>query len=154
MKTLALDLGPDLGWAFYDPSEKDKSTITSGAESFKKGKNDPEGVIYAKFRSWLIDQIKTFKPDCITFENVGGRWRSQYAQHYYEGMRAVLLESVYKYGLFCTSHHQMTLKKSVIGHGRASKEDVIKYVKEYYNKEVSDDEADAIMLIHHEFNIQ
>ena len=32
MKTLALDLGPDLGWAFYDPSEKDKSTMcTTGS---------------------------------------------------------------------------------------------------------------------------
>ena len=60
---------------------------------------------------------------------------------------------IYAYGITFASCHQMTLKKSVIGNGHAKKKEVIKFILEFHNKQVTDDEADAIMLIHHYHNI-
>ncbi len=143
---LALDLGTRTGWALLRADGR----VESGQAKFEVKDGEGQGSRYVKFRRWLVE-MKAAHPDLvrIVHEKVMGHGAFQViSAHVYGGMLATLQA----FG----EHHQLayrgigvsTIKKQFAGHGKASKTDVIRQCEAMGFKPCSDNEADAIALLH------
>lgn len=143
---MALDLGTRTGWALLRADGR----VESGQERFDLKAGEGQGARYVKFRRWLVD-MKQAHPDLtdLVYEQVMGHGAFQViSAHVYGGM----LATVQAFG----EHHQLayrgigvsTIKKQFAGHGKASKTDVIRQCEALGFRPASDNEADAIALLH------
>ncbi|WP_342269444.1 crossover junction endodeoxyribonuclease RuvC [Rickettsia endosymbiont of Orchestes rusci] len=140
---LALDLGTVAGWALHDKS----GGITSGTIDFKPNKFEGGGMVFLRFRQWLVD-LKNSEDgfDEVYFEAVRSH-KGIDAAHKYGGFVAHLMA-------FC-EHHQIpyrgvpvgTIKKHITGKGNATKYDVIEAIKKKGFKPIDDNEADSLALM-------
>jgi len=146
--TLALDMGMDTGWAAYLSAHSigETGVRTGGTESFKQ-KPQSEGLAYAAYMKWLKQTISSLKIQNVVIEDVAGRWVNKYAQRYYFGFRGITVMICEFYGLKMYSYHQMTIKKNVIGSGKADKADIVMHYRIQGINIVNDDHADALMLL-------
>lgn len=143
---MALDLGTRTGWALLRADGK----VESGHAHFPVKPGEGQGARYVKFRRWLVD-MKQEHADLtdLVYEQVMGHGAFQViSAHVYGGMLATLQA----FG----EHHQLTyrgigvstIKKQFAGHGKASKTDVIRQCEALGFRPASDNEADAIALLH------
>ena len=143
---LSLDLGTRTGWALLRADGR----VESGQAKFEVKDGEGQGSRYVKFRRWLVE-MKQAHPDIteLVYEQVMGHGAFQViASHVYGGM----LATAQAFG----EHHQIayrgigvsTIKKQFAGHGKASKTDVIRQCEAMGFKPGSDNEADAIALLH------
>lgn len=140
---LAIDIGIKTGWAIKAAD----GIIYSGREDFKIGKFEGRGMLFLKFRRWLVE-IKNQYPDlsCVYFEEVR-RHLGTDAAHAYGGFAAQVMA-------FC-EHHEIsyagvpvqTIKKHISSKGNASKAEVIQAVKAKGFAPACDNEADALALL-------
>lgn len=140
---LALDLGTTTGWAVHNKEQ----VIKSGAINLKPNKFEGGGMVFLRFRQWLVD-IKNAEDDIdlIYFESVRSH-KGVDAAHKYGGFLATLTS-------FC-EHHQIpylgvpvgTIKKHITGKGNATKYAVIDAVKEKGFAPIDDNEADSLALM-------
>ncbi|HJD59781.1 MAG TPA: hypothetical protein LFW20_03840 [Rickettsia endosymbiont of Omalisus fontisbellaquei] len=140
---LALDLGTTTGWAVHNKEQ----AIKSGTINFKPNKFEGGGMVFVRFRKWLVD-IKNSEDciDLIYFESVRSH-KGIDATHKYGGFLATLTA-------FC-EHHKIpylgvpvgTIKKHITGKGNATKYAVIDAVKEKGFAPSDDNEADSLALL-------
>jgi crossover junction endodeoxyribonuclease RuvC len=91
---LALDLGTTTGWAIHNKDQ----VIKSGTINFKPNKFEGGGMVFVRFRKWLVD-IKNSEEDgidLIYFESVRSH-KGTDAAHKYGGFLATLTA-------FCEHH--------------------------------------------------
>lgn len=144
---LALDLGTNTGFAI----RRGDSRVESGTEKFAVKANETPGGRLNRFKRWLLD-VKQANPDLarVAYERVvfmGGP-NGAYAAQLYGAFLGIVQ-------MFC-DHHQLeldgyvvaTVKKQFTGSGRAQKCDVIDQCKRLGFNPGSDNEADAIAILH------
>jgi len=141
---LALDLGTTTGWALHNK----EGNIISGTMDFKPDKFECSGMVFLRFRQWLVD-LKNAESgiDLIYFEAVRSH-KGTDAAHKYGGFVAILEE-------FC-EHHQIpykgipvgTIKKHITGKGNATKYAVINAIKAKGFEPGDHNEADSLALLH------
>lgn len=140
---LALDLGTTTGWAFHNK----EGSIISGITDFKPDKFESRGIVFLRFRQWLVD-LKNAEGgiDLVYFEAVRNH-KGTDAAHKYGGFSAMLMA-------FC-EHHQIpykgipvgTIKKHITGKGNATKYAVIDAIKDKGFAPIDDNEADSLALL-------
>ena len=144
MSILTLDLASQTGWAF-----ESMGLVSSGTIGFKLKKTDGKGVRFYKFRSWLRDQIETYKPKVVVFEEVM-RWSSGDAAKCYCGLLAITQMECESKEIPYKGIHVGTIKKHATGKGNASKEQMIAAARYLYPKQKieDDNQADALAILH------
>lgn len=146
MIVLALDLGTRTGWALLRADGR----VESGQERFPVKDGEGQGIRYVRFRRWLLD-MKQAHPDLaeLVYEQVMGHGAFQViASHVYGGMQATLQAFGEHHQIAYRSIGVSTIKKQFAGHGKASKTDVIRQCEALGYRPASDNEADAIALLH------
>jgi crossover junction endodeoxyribonuclease RuvC len=144
--TLALDLGTNTGFALLRQDER----IESGTVRFPKDPKEGEGARFIRFRQFLLD-TKAANPHLrrVVYERVHHVGPNQaYASQLYGGFLALVL-------MFC-EHHQLehdgyqiqAIKKAWTGRGDAKKPEMIARCKALGFNPGTDNEADAIALLH------
>jgi crossover junction endodeoxyribonuclease RuvC len=143
---VCIDLGTKTGFAILRPDGK----IESGQVNLQLKAGEGAGMRYVRFRRWLVEVKQAHDPiDEIVYEMVMGHGAFQViAAHCFGG----LLATLQAFG----EHHQLayrgigvsTIKKQFAGHGKASKTDVIHQCEALGFRPASDNEADAIALLH------
>lgn len=143
---LALDLGTRTGYALLRADGR----VESGTERFDLKPNEGQGQRYVKFRRWLVE-TKQANPDIgeLLFEQVMGHGAfAVIAAHVYGGLLATLQAFGEHHNIPYRGIGVSTIKKQFAGHGKASKTDVIRQCEVMGFKPTSDNEADAIALLH------
>lgn len=145
MTTLALDLGTNLGWAVHRADGR----VESGTERFDPGKGGP-GVRWLRFRYWLIDMKAAHEPlTLIAFEEIVGHApNATYAAHLYGGFVAHLQAFGEHHQIAYRGFHNGKIKKAWTGNGAAKKDQMVARCKELGFNPGTDNEADAIALLH------
>lgn len=142
MKILSLDLGSKTGWAcqFTDGRRE------SGVQDFSLKRGESPGMRYIRFNAWLVELIGLGRPELIVYEMPHHRGGA--ATEILNGLATRVQEHCARFKIDHHAVHSATLKKWATGSGRASKEDMIKeFEKRTGKKPISDDEADAYMLL-------
>lgn len=143
--TMALDLATRTGFAILRADGK----VESGEARFDLKPTDGQGLRYIKFRKWLVEMKAAHPIERLVYEKVMGHGAFQViSAHVYGG----LLATLQAFG----EHHQIpydgfavtTIKKQFAGSGRAQKVDVIRQCEAMGFRPASDNEADAIALLH------
>jgi len=144
MKTLGIDLGTlKCGWAILE-SNKDKYRIVASGVI----KGSAKDSLSERLRN-LFERLKSvilrYKVDAISVEEtfLGNNVRTAFSLGQARGV-VLLLSSIYKVPVYFYSALQ--IKKAVTGYGRASKEQLLKFLKFYFPEEnfESFDLTDAI----------
>lgn len=141
---VALDLGTLTGYATIH-----EGVFASGTYDFKSRRFEGGGMRFLTFQR-VLDQLHAMHPITeVAFEEVR-RHAGTSAAHIYGGFLAVLTA-------WCENHIVPyvgvpvgTIKKFATGSGNASKEDVIRSVRDRWGHSPKDDnEADALALLHY-----
>jgi hypothetical protein len=143
---LSLDLGTRAGWALL----RSDGRVESGQAKFELKDGEGQGARYVKFRRWLVE-MKQAHPDIaeLVYEQVMGHGAFQViASHVYGGLLATLQAFGEHHGIAYRGIGVSTIKKQFAGHGKASKTDVIRQCEALGFRPCSDNEADAIALLH------
>jgi hypothetical protein len=149
--TLALDLGTNTGFAILRADGR----IESGTARFAPKENEGPGVRFVRFRRWLAE-VKESHPDVsrIVYERVvfgggaPGKGHQTYAAQVYGGFLAIVQMFGEQHSIAYDEFGVSTIKKQFAGHGKAAKVDVIQQCKAMGFSPGSDNEADAIALLH------
>lgn len=143
--TLALDLGTHCGFAIARADGR----IESGTEHFALKSADGEGVRFVNFRRWLVE-LKGANEHlgAVAFEKVIAHGPGAQAGHVYGGFVAVLMMFCEHHQLCYNGFHVGTIKKAWTGNGAAKKPDMIARCRALGFAPGSDNEADAIALLH------
>lgn len=147
---LALDLGTKTGFAIA----RADGTIVSGERQFPARANEHDGARFARFEVFL-EELHRGAPELrrVVFEHVvaisiPGRDAGLAAGQLYGGLLALVKLFAYRHQLLCDGFHITTIKKQFAGSGKAQKVDVINQCRALGFAPVSDNEADAIALLH------
>lgn len=148
-RAIALDLATTTGFALIG-----SGIITSGSQYFgtkiKKGQpHPPAGLQFAQFENWLKTRLRDDKPNEIAYEEVF-RWMSSSAAHVFCGLRAIMLKEALRHQVPCFAYSPTTIKKYWTGMGNAKKDAMVATtIMRFPELDLaSDDEADAIALLH------
>lgn len=144
MKLLALDLGTKAGWASFDGD-----IITSGVQSFVfNPRYEGGGMRFLKFQKWMNDMHTLVRFERLMFEEVMQRPASVAAGHVYGGFLGHLTS-------WCEAHQVPyegipvgTIKKDLTGSGKATKADMIEWIKKKGHHPADDNEADALAILY------
>jgi Holliday junction resolvasome RuvABC endonuclease subunit len=140
MNVLALDLGTKMWVAIWKYEE-----ILSGVKRLHHDK-ESSGSRFLDFRNWLIEVIQAHNIYMVYFERVYGH-KGTDAAHVYGGFMYMLAAVCEEFNVKCVGIPVSTIKKIATGNGRASKEDVIAFVKSKGFDPADDNEADAIAIL-------
>jgi crossover junction endodeoxyribonuclease RuvC len=139
---LSLDLGTKTGWALLS-----KGKVTSGTENLNTySKLKSKGVRFLKFKNFLENLGKQKNIDVVYYEDVK-RHLGTYAAHCYGGFLAHLSVWCEENKIPCCGVGVGTIKKSVAGNGRATKNEIIESLKSQGYSTKDDNEADAVALL-------
>lgn len=146
MTTLALDLGTNMGFAILRADER----IESGTEIFGARGNEGPGGRFIRLRRWLVETKAAHEPlRLIAFERVHHVGEGQaYAAQLYGGFLAVVLMFAEHHQIACEGYQIQKIKQAWTGKGNAKKPDMIARAVELGFKPGTDNEADAIALLH------
>lgn len=145
MIILGLDCATKTGWCLYDSVSQ--KIILSGVESFARKKNESTGMMFLKFRQWLLQVLET-KPriDLVIFEMP---YTSKFASSneitlgLVSHVQTICEELLFQY----TKATPTELKKFATGKGNSGKDKMIEAVLPILGRPpIDDNEADAVHI--------
>jgi hypothetical protein len=116
LKITTFDFGNKTGWAEFDGG-----SIESGTENFTPHRGESAGMRWRKFKSWLIEFLKSSNPDVVIFEQPVAR-ASGAAREVMYGMTTRCQEYCDFLGIDYKPVNPVTLKRFATGKGNANKE--------------------------------
>ena len=146
MNVLALDLATRSGWALME-----NGRLESGVETFDVKRGESPGTRYLRFNRWL-DEFALHpsaglpRIELIVFEAANQRGGA--ATEVAAGFSTRVLEFCARHGIEHASVHSGTLKRFTTGKGNASKQEMLEAVARRWKRVDTDDEADALALMH------
>lgn len=143
---LALDLGTKCGFAILRADGR----VLSGQVGLHPRAGEGPGARYIRFRRWL-HEAHAQHPDLreLAFEEVMGHGPGQVlAAHVYGGLLATLQVFAEQVRLPLRPFGVGVVKKRFTGSGRAGKDDVVAQCRALGFDPKTEDEADAIALLH------
>ncbi len=147
MKILAIDPGYErLGIAIVEKINSKEIVLYS--ECFKTSAKLTFGERLALLGEKIEDIIKTFTPQALAIEKLYLSVNQKTAMNVAEA-RGVMVYEAAKAGLAIFEYTPLEIKIAVAGHGRATKEEVIKMAKKLVvvrDGALLDDELDAIAI--------
>ena len=140
---IALDIGTHTGWAVLYPD----GSVESGVCDFSTKRGESRNMKLLRFENWADETIGILKPDLVYYElphHQGGS-----ATMVLVNMAGSIIRACEKHDIPYAGIHTGTLKKNTTGHGKASKEDMVKEAEKRFpgQKITSDDQADALLLL-------
>ena len=144
---LALDLATVTGFAI----RRGDGRIESGEVSFAPRKGEGPGWRFARLRAFLLE-VKIANPDLgeVVYEDIVqivGPGQA-HAAKIYGGLLAIVQIFGEHHGIAYRGIGVSTIKKRFSGHGHATKADMIAQCRSLGFHPASDNEADAIALLH------
>ncbi len=142
---LALDPGMSLGWALRTPD----GHVTHGTLDLRSRRFEGGGMRYLRFRQWLTEikcAAETLK--AIFFEEIRAH-RGVDAAHVYGGLVATLTAWCEHHGIPYAGVPVGTWKRDLTGKGNANKAVVMAAVQALSYAPETQDEADALGVLHH-----
>ncbi len=142
---LALDPGLSLGWALLTPD----GHVTHGTLDLRSRRFEGGGMRFLRFRQWLTE-VKTCagEIEAIHFEEVRAH-RGVDAAHVYGGLVATLTAWAEHHDVPYAGVPVGTWKRTLAGKGNADKPTVMAAVRALGYAPETQDEADAIAILHH-----
>ena len=139
---LALDLGTKLGWALHLPAGRPSSGV------FDLRKSNTHGERFSLVLGWLTAGFVAEMPigSVLAIEEPG-YLPSGAAYRMLCGIRAVALLVAYEHGWTPIGVAPAELKKHATGKGNAKKPAMIAAAKRLTGRDMTDDEADAVLLL-------
>lgn len=143
MNILALDLATKTGWA----AAIDGKHYESGVQDFSLKRGDSQGMRFLRFNTWLGEAVSNVKPGLVVYEQPHHRGGA--ATEVAVGLSTRVQELCAKCGIEHTAIAASTLKKYAVGHGKASKEQMVEAAKRKFPGVdiINDDHADALHLL-------
>ena len=138
MNILALDLGTHLGYAILREKE-----IISGT---KKLKNKTFGQRFSEFIKWLYQILDCYEIEKVYFERVRRHLGTE-AGHIYGAFMYILAAVCEAHQIPYEGCEVGEIKKYIAGHGRATKDDIVKAVSNLGFSPADDNQADAISIL-------
>ncbi len=138
MNILALDLGSHLGYAILS-NEK----IISGT---KKLKNKTFGQRFLDFLQWLYWTLDQYEIGKVYFERVRRHLGTE-AGHVYGAFMYILAAVCEAHQVPYEGCEVGEIKKYIAGHGRATKDEVVKAMSNLGFSPADDNEADALAIL-------
>ena len=139
MKVICFDPGSNCGWAFSDGVQ-----LEFGTQTFDLRRGESPGMRFLRFTHWL-NGLPVI-PELVLFEQAHHRGGA--ATELTVGMMTRIMEWAVAVGAEYKGVHTSTLKKHVIGSGRADKADMGRAVLEYLSVAgANEHENDALALI-------
>ena len=138
MNILALDLGSHLGYAILSDEK-----IISGT---KKLKNKTFGQRFSEFIKWLYQILDCYEIEKVYFERVRRHLGTE-AGHVYGAFMYLLTIVCEDLKIPYESCEVGEIKKYITGHGRATKNDVVKAVSNLGFSPADDNEADSLAIL-------
>ena len=112
MKILALDLATRTGWAIAEGGK----LLSSGTEDFAVRRGESAGMIFVRFRRFLLEMLSMAQPDLVGYEDPLFMGRSNAAARRILIGLATHAESIcVERGVDFTPTHGATLKKYALG---------------------------------------
>lgn len=146
IKILALDMATKLGWATN--VQLTDVPVTSGVEIFDVCRGASPGARYFKFVKWLEDQIKTFQPDLIVYEQASQRGGA--ATEILIGFTTHLQSVCHVRNIEHVAIRADHIKIHATGKGKAEKEEMIKACVSKLNIiPIDDNHADALWILNY-----
>lgn len=142
MIILSLDVATKTGWALMSSG----NVLESGVEDFSRKRGESSGMMFLRFRKWLEFVLKwPVEFDLVVYEQ--SHFRGGAATEICVNLTGRVQECCAEHGIEYATVHTATLKKWATGHGKASKEDMIKRAKEILKRDpIDDNEADAVLI--------
>ncbi len=137
---LALDLGTRCGWALCE-----RGRIEHGVQVFEVRRGESPGFRYLRFTRWLED-LGRVGLDLVVYEQTHQRGGA--ATEVAAGFATRVQEFCARRGVEHAAVHSATLKKWTTGKGNADKAGMRAAVARRWQAVESDDEADAVALLH------
>ena len=142
---LALDPGMSLGWALRTPD----GLVTSGTLDLRSRRFEGGGMRFLRFRQWLAEVKSAAETlEAIYFEEVRAH-RGVDAAHVYGGLVATLTAWAEHHDVPYAGVPVGTWKRTLAGKGNADKPTVMAAVQALGYTPESQDEADALGILHH-----
>lgn len=140
---LALDFGSTTGWAI-----RSNDGIYSGTWDLRPRRGDSPGMRYVLLRRELNTMIGAW-PELKLVVYEMPHHRGGAATEYALGWVATCQAWCAEWHIEHQQTHSATVKKAITGSGRASKEDVLRAVRELFpNSDIRDDnQADALAIL-------
>lgn len=140
-KTIGLDLATNTGWCILE----DGVYLSSGEVNFKKKRGENNGVLFLKFRKWLIELLSR-ENDIQILAYEAARMRGGPATEICMGLQTHSQSIAEENNILSYPVNTNTLKKRAAGNGRASKKMMIEAARRRTGVDdiTSDDRADAI----------
>ena len=138
MNILALDLGTHLGYAILYEKE-----IISGT---KKLKNKTFGQRFLDFLQWLYRTLDQYEIGKVYFERVRRHLGTE-AGHVYGAFMYILAAVCEAHQVPYEGCEVGEIKKYIAGHGRATKDEVVKAMSNLGFSPADDNEADALAIL-------
>jgi Holliday junction resolvasome RuvABC endonuclease subunit len=143
---LTLDIATVTGWAVSQPG---RNGPLYGSHRMVSGTiGDDLGRALAAFRDWLTDMLAIHNPDEIWFEApVPTTNRSIATMRLLMAYPAFAEELAYRRNTPIFEAHSGTIRKAVLGSGRAQKPDVLRWAALRGHSPHDDNAADALLLL-------
>lgn len=140
-RVLALDCATRTGWAVCE----DGKVIASGMEDFRRQKGDPPGLLYRRFRHWLLDVDRQHRVDAFAYEQA--HLRGMAATTLALALTTRVVELAVDGGRDVSAVHTSTIKLWFTGNGAADKQAMHDRAWAILGRvPVDDNEADAVAL--------
>ena len=141
MKILALDPGTKCGFALLD-----NTNIISGTWDLSIKRDESRGMRLIRLRNKLNEIGKI---DLLVFE-VSKNFVSSLGAEVAGEIRGVIITWAYDMKVEYKGIHYSLIKKFATGKGNANKKMMVEIANKIYNKTIeSEDEADALLLLHY-----
>jgi crossover junction endodeoxyribonuclease RuvC len=147
MIILGIDPGTArVGWAIVDPKKIQKDSVSYGCLTTEK-EQTPENRL-TKIYSELLDIIDTYKPNCLSVENLYFSTNAKTAISVGEARGVILLAAGVR-NIPVFSYSPNVVKQTICGFGNADKKQVqymVKQILKLTEVPKPDDTADALAL--------
>lgn len=141
MNILALDCATRTGWATLIDGN-----IESGVQDFTKKRGESNGMMFLRFNGWLDELHASQLFTAIYYEQAHHRGGA--ATEICVNLTGRVQEYAARRGIECCPVHTATIKKNVIGTGRASKDEIMAWFQNIVGyPPIDDNEADARALL-------
>lgn len=140
MKILALDTATKTGWCVWE-----NGIIESGVQDFSKKRGESNGLMFLRFRKWILDLCFCINPDLIVYEMAHHRGGA--ATEICVNLTGRVQEIAAQLEIESAPVRTTTLKKHATGKGNADKAAMIESARQIIGRDpIDDNEADAVCI--------